>query len=80
MPWTSLLARLEIVEEQIALGEANIEVQLGLIKALRGAGHTPADAEAHLAVLAATLVTRLAERDKLQTELAPRAQPFHLQR
>jgi hypothetical protein len=70
MPRTALHARLEIVEEQIALGETNIEVQLGIIKELRAAGYATGDAEAHLAVLAATLVAHLAERDKLRAEVA----------
>ena len=75
MAQTRLLARLEIVEGQIALGEANIEVQLGLIKELRAKGYPPADAEAHLAVLAATLVGNLAERDRLRAEMAALPRP-----
>jgi len=66
MPRTARDARLEIVEEQIALGEASIEVQLGLIREMRAQGQPLADAEAHVAVLAATLVRNLAERNRLR--------------
>ncbi|MBX3501437.1 MAG: hypothetical protein KF889_18510 [Alphaproteobacteria bacterium] len=75
MPPTSLLARLEIVEHRIALGEVDIEVQLGLIGELRAAGRATADAHAHLAVLAARLVASLAERDRLRARLAPASRP-----
>lgn len=70
MPRTRLVARLEIVEDRIALGEANVEVQLGVIRELRAAGYATGDAETHLVVLAATLVGHLAERDKLRAGLA----------
>ena len=68
MPRTRIAARLEIVEEQIGLAEASIEVQLGVLKQLRSAKHATEDAQTHLTILAAKLVTLLAERDKLRAE------------
>lgn len=75
MPRTRLAARLEIVEEQIALTEASIEVQLGAIEEMRSKGFATGDTETHLTILAAKLVARLAERDKLRAELAALPDP-----
>jgi hypothetical protein len=54
----------------LALTEATIEVQLGVLQDLRAKGYAIGAAETHLTVLSAKLVTQLAERDKLRAELA----------
>jgi hypothetical protein len=61
---------LEIVEEQVALIETTIEVQLGVLKDLRAKGYATGDADTHLTILSAKLVMQLADREKLRAEVA----------
>ena len=70
MPRTRIAARLEIVEEQIALAQADIQAQRGVIEGMRQKGYTSSGAETNLTILEATLAMHSAERERLRAELA----------
>jgi hypothetical protein len=70
MPRALLSARLEIVDGQIALAEANIRTQLGAIEEIRRAGLATGCADTYLTILQASLGVLVAERDRLRAQLA----------
>lgn len=72
-----LAALLRAVNERIDLALDSIDAQQRAIKAMRREGFGTADAETHLAFLAAYLAVHKATREKLLTRLAtlPPPQP-----
>jgi hypothetical protein len=75
MPRALLIARLEIVEGQIALAQANIEAQRRVIEGMRQKGFATGDAETYLTILQTSLTVHLAERKRLRLELVALSTP-----